>query len=58
MRRIDEHGVAVLIRQVVDVVKARNNLLHVSFDLDFLDPVYAPGVGTTVREAPPTARRI
>jgi len=48
MRRIDEFGVSALIREVVDKVKARNGVLHVSFDVDFLDPVVAPGVGTTV----------
>ena len=48
MRAIDEFGVGVLIRRVIDKVKARNGVLHVSFDLDFLDPQVAPGVGTTV----------
>jgi arginase len=48
MRAIDEFGVGVLIRRVIDRVKARNGVLHVSFDVDFLDPDVAPGVGTTV----------
>jgi len=48
MRQIDEFGVGVLIRRVIDKVKARNGVLHVSFDVDFLDPHLAPGVGTTV----------
>ena len=48
MRQIDEFGVGVLIRRVIDKVKARDGLLHVSFDVDFLDPAVAPGVGTTV----------
>jgi arginase len=48
MRQIDEHGVGVLIRRVIDKVRARNGVLHVSFDVDFLDPSLAPGVGTTV----------
>jgi arginase len=48
MRQIDEFGVGVLIRRVIDKVKARNGVLHVSFDVDFLDPQLAPGVGTTV----------
>jgi arginase len=48
MRQIDEFGVGVLIRRVIDKVKARNGMLHVSFDVDFLDPSLAPGVGTTV----------
>ena len=48
MRQIDEHGVGVLIRRVIDKVRSRNGVLHVSFDVDFLDPSLAPGVGTTV----------
>jgi len=48
MRAIDEFGVGVLIRRVIDKVRACNGVLHVSFDVDFLDPGLAPGVGTTV----------
>lgn len=48
MRRIDEFGVAVLMRELIERVKARDGVLHVSLDVDFLDPVTAPGVGTTV----------
>jgi arginase len=48
MRQIDEFGVGVLIRRVIDKVQARQGVLHVSFDVDFLDPDVAPGVGTTV----------
>jgi arginase len=48
MRQIDEFGVGVLIRRVIDKVRARNGVLHLSFDVDFLDPDVAPGVGTTV----------
>jgi arginase len=48
MRQIDEFGVGVLIRRVIDKVQACNGVLHVSFDVDFLDPSVAPGVGTTV----------
>jgi arginase len=48
MRAIDEFGVGVLIRRVIERVRAHNGVLHVSFDVDFLDPAVAPGVGTTV----------
>jgi arginase len=48
MRQIDEFGVGVLIRRVIERVKARDGVLHVSFDVDFLDPDLAPGVGTLV----------
>ena len=48
MRQIDEFGVGVLVRRLIDKVQARRGVLHVSFDVDFLDPGLAPGVGTTV----------
>ena len=48
MRKIDEFGVSVLIRRVIDRVKAVDGVLHLSFDVDFLDPEVAPGVGTMV----------
>jgi arginase len=48
MRQIDQFGVGVLMRRVIDRVKASNGVLHLSFDVDFLDPDVAPGVGTTV----------
>jgi arginase len=48
MRQIDELGVAVPLRRILDKVNAANGMLHVSLDVDFLDPSIAPGVGTTV----------
>jgi len=48
MRKIDEFGVSVLIRRVIDKVRAVDGVLHLSFDVDFLDPEVAPGVGTMV----------
>ena len=48
MRAIDERGVGAIMREIIDTVSAANGLLHVSFDVDFLDPDVAPGVGTTV----------
>jgi len=48
MRMLDEHGFAVSIRRIIDRVKAADGLLHVSLDVDFLDPTIAPGVGTAV----------
>src|SRR5450631_1609761 len=48
MRQIDEFGIGVLVRRIIEKVKARDGVLHVSFDVDFLDPHLAPGVGTTV----------
>ncbi|RTL50770.1 MAG: arginase [Bradyrhizobiaceae bacterium] len=48
MRRIDEFGVGVLMREFIERVRSRNGVLHVSLDVDFLDPAATPGVGTTV----------
>lgn len=48
MRSIDEAGIAGPLGAFLDRVAATNGLLHVSFDVDFLDPGIAPGVGTTV----------
>lgn len=48
MRRLDEEGVSVPLRRFLDRVRAREGALHVSLDVDFLDPALAPGVGTTV----------
>ena len=48
MRTIDEHGISVLLRRFLEEVEASKGLLHVSLDVDFLDPSIAPAVGTTV----------
>ena len=48
MRAIDEHGIAAPLRDFLARVEAENGLLHVSLDVDFLDPSIAPAVGTTV----------
>ncbi|KQV86431.1 arginase [Pelomonas sp. Root1237] len=51
MRFIDEMGM----RHTMELALATlddNTHLHVSFDVDFLDPVMAPGVGTTVGGGP------
>ncbi|WP_245637044.1 arginase [Azospirillum thiophilum] len=48
MRTIDEYGIAPLLRGFLRKVQDAQGLLHVSLDVDFLDPGIAPGVGTTV----------
>jgi arginase len=48
MRSLDERGTAAIMREVIGTVAAAGGLLHVSLDVDFLDPDVAPGVGTTV----------
>jgi arginase len=48
MSAIDRHGIAVLVERFLERVRRENGLLHVSLDVDFLDPAVAPAVGTTV----------
>jgi len=48
MRAIDEQGIAAPLAAFLDDVAAAGGALHVSLDVDFLDPSFAPAVGTTV----------
>ncbi len=48
MRRIDEEGISGPLQTFLNRVAAVNGMLHVSLDVDFLDPAIAPAVGTTV----------
>lgn len=48
MRHIDENGIARPLAAFLDKVAQANGMLHVSLDVDFLDPGIAPAVGTTV----------
>jgi len=51
MRYIDEMGMRHAMELALATLDA-NTHLHVSFDVDFLDPQIAPGVGTTVPGGP------
>ena len=51
MRSIDEVGMRQVMQQALAGLDG-NTHLHVSFDVDFLDPDIAPGVGTTVPGGP------
>ena len=51
MRYIDEMGMRHAMELALALVDS-NTHLHVSLDVDFLDPTIAPGVGTTVRGGP------
>lgn len=51
MRYIDENGMRQAMARALDGVDAETHL-HVSLDVDFLDPEISPGVGTTVRGGP------
>ena len=48
MRQIDERGVCALLAERIARWRARGVHLHVSLDVDFLDPAVAPGTGTVV----------
>lgn len=48
MRAVDEEGMGSIVKRILADVRAAGGLLHVSLDVDFLDPDVAPGVGTTV----------
>ncbi|QYK40280.1 MAG: arginase [Paracoccaceae bacterium] len=48
MRRLDELGIVAPLRAFLDQVHRAGGNLHVSLDVDFLDPAIAPAVGTTV----------
>ncbi len=51
MRYIDEVGMRRAMEEALEGMD-ENTHLHVSFDVDFLDPSIAPGVGTTVPGGP------
>ncbi len=48
MADLDKHGVHRLIMKAVTSLRAKVDHLHVSFDLDSVDPMVASGVGTPV----------
>ena len=48
MRRIDEGGIQAPLAAFLNKVAEADGILHVSLDVDFLDPSVAPAVGTTV----------
>ncbi len=51
MRHVDELGMRATMEQALAGLDADTHL-HLSFDVDFLDPEIAPGVGTTVPGGP------
>lgn len=55
MRAIDELGMREVMRRALDGLlgtEGEDTHLHLSFDVDFLDPDIAPGTGTPVRGGP------
>jgi arginase len=49
MADIDDRGITSVVDDALDVATAGTDGVHVSLDLDWLDPREAPGVGTPVR---------
>jgi arginase len=49
MRDIDERGLRSVMEEAIRIVTAGNAGFHLSLDMDYVDPQYAPGVGTPVR---------
>ncbi|MCR4790316.1 MAG: arginase [Treponemataceae bacterium] len=45
MSDIDRQGFSKILNQVVVFFKTRCDIVHVSFDMDVIDPMFAPGVG-------------
>lgn len=49
MADIDRHGIHIVMEKAIANVTDETDLVHVSFDLDAVDPSLAPGVGTPVK---------
>jgi arginase len=49
MSDIDQRGIAAVVEDALAVATDGTDGIHVSLDLDWLDPTVAPGVGTPVR---------
>jgi arginase len=49
MRDIDERGLRSVMEEAIRLASDGTSGFHVSLDMDFVDPTYAPGVGTPVR---------
>jgi arginase len=49
MRDIDERGMRAVVQEAIEIASRDTAGIHVSWDMDWIDPSYAPGVGTPVR---------
>ncbi|MDR6879104.1 arginase [Bacillus sp. 3255] len=49
MYDIDRRGMAAVMQDAIDYISAKTDGVHLSFDVDSLDPLEAPGTGTTVK---------
>ncbi len=48
MREIDERGMKAVMSEIISTIIEKSDGVHVSFDLDCVDPQHAPGVSTPV----------
>ncbi|MGH9333302.1 MAG: arginase [Vicinamibacteria bacterium] len=48
MEEIDRRGIYDVSREAIDIANRSTEGIHVSFDVDVIDPTVAPGVGTPV----------
>jgi len=49
MSDIDQRGISEVMREAITITDMASEGIHLSLDMDSLDPVHAPGVGTPVR---------
>lgn len=49
MSELDERGLPDVVAEAVQIATMNTAGLHVTMDMDFIDPFYAPGVGTPER---------
>lgn len=52
MSEMRARGTLTLLGAFLDRIEAEDGLLHVSLDADFIEPAFAPGVGTAVSGGP------
>lgn len=52
MREVDERGMSVIVDEAITIASRNTIGFHVTMDMDFVDPDYAPGVGTPVPGGP------
>ncbi len=48
MKDVDEMGMSVVMHKAIEIASNGTNGVHLSVDLDGIDPMHAPGVGTPV----------
>jgi arginase len=52
MRELDERGMSAIMEEAMWIASRRTAGFHVTMDMDFVDPDFAPGVGTPVPGGP------